>query len=368
MKRILQVSTSALLISAFAASSIAAAAPASPAVSAAGQVTIAAVSASELAAATSPRWISDSSFLVTVFGETTATDYIVNAATGKAEPIIEGVSGLTVSPDGKLGAYASDLGHVYLVNLTEKTQEVISTNEVEKFELQFSADGKKLYYIEGSKAAIISELDIESKKIAKIVDDKVENKMDLRVSEDGKRFIYAVEKVGKTTVDSNKPVEADALEIDVSAADTQIHFYNKGAEKPGPYVAVDDKANKTSLYFFGADSAIFVSSNTESESASSKLKKVNLFNNETKSLLPFIDVQQVEVAGGFAYVLGTNVAGKSLIYKVDVATGKKSVVLSSEAAVLNMVVSASGSIIVTTLDGEQETLQFVREGALDPVF
>ncbi|HZG83624.1 hypothetical protein [Paenibacillus sp.] len=368
MKRILQVSTSALLISALAAGSMAAAAPASPVVSAAGSVKIAAVSASELAGATSPRWISDSSFLVTVFGETEATDYLVNAATSKAEPIIEGVSGLAVSPDGKWGAYASDVGHVYLVNLAEKTQEAISTNEAEKFELQFSSDGKKLYYIEGSKAAIVSELDLETKKIAKIIDDKVENKMDLRVSEDGKRFVYAVEKVGKTTVDSSKPVEADALEIDVSAADTQIHFFNKGMAKPGPYVAVQDEANKTSLNFFGTDYAVFVSSDTQSEASSSRLKKVNLFNNSAKTMLSFLDVQQVETAGGFAYVLGTTQSGKTVLYQVEIASNKKNVLLSTDAVVLDIVVSPNGSVIATTLDGEQETLQFVRDGALVPVF
>jgi len=367
MNRFFQVSAIALLVGALSSSSLAGSAPtARAAENNKAQVTLSASSLS-LPGATDPRWISSGKLLVTVYDEDGATDYLVDTNRNKAEPIIEGVSGIVVSADGALGAYAAESGYVYLVDLETKTETVLVGTDTEKFELQFSADGKTLYYIEGSKAAVIVALDLETKKTTKIVDDKIENKMNLNVSDDGKRFLYAVETVGKTTVDSNASVDADALEIDVSNANTHLYFYDKNMTKPGPYALLKGTDNKTSLSFWKKDNALYVSSDAEDPNARSVLKSLNLYTNATYKFFNLTDVIKAEAQGDAVYVLGAKRSGKLQLYRIAKDTGLRKLLLSTDEAVTGFTVSPDGDVLVTVWGDEEESFFLLRDEQLVPV-
>ncbi|WP_372636990.1 stalk domain-containing protein [Cohnella sp.] len=270
------------------------------------------------------QWVDAERFIATQENETGRADYLVEAATGKYRllDVAADASELAVSSDGKKAAYTTADGHVSVLDLTRASRAVVvSSDSSIKPELVWSADGASLYFLQGDKGSVIAKLDPEINKITKILEDKVDYKANLQVSEDGKTFTYTVTKPGAVVADASKPVEADDVAIDMKGTEPQIYQYT---------VDPSVKENKAVQLTASADDKVFIRAASDGSAAAyvsvsgdaaakSTLVKVGKDKN-VATLFNERDVYQAEYADGKWYVLTEGDGEKLFVYEIDQAT------------------------------------------------
>ncbi|WP_123039555.1 TolB family protein [Cohnella candidum] len=276
-------------------------------------------------------------------------DYLVDVNTGKFEKLLDAsnASELVLSPNGSKAAYTDNSGAVYLLDLTTKTSQTVSTDSNIKPELVWSIDGKALYFLQGDKGTVVSKLDIASGKVATVFDDKKDYKANLNVSPNGLWFTYTLTVPPVVTAPSDKPVDDDAVTIDDSAAALNVYQYQNDPSL---------KDNKAVQLSKSTDDKIFVGANLfgaaayyidvpAGDNAKAKLVSVDDKGAE-RTLFEEQDVYQARYAGGHLYALTSGPAGKNLIYDISPMTGESKVLYTVGDDTTDIEVSSSGMIAI----------------------
>ena len=149
---------------------------------------------------------------------------MVDTASGKFELLLttSGGSDLVVSPSGDQAAYTDAEGAVYVLDLKNRASRLITSDASIKPELVWSADSSAIFFLQGDKGTVIAKLSLTDGSITKIVEDKVDYKENLSVSNDGKKFVYTVTTLGTVTSDTTN-IDEDNVSIDYSSNQTQIY-------------------------------------------------------------------------------------------------------------------------------------------------
>ncbi|WP_442950535.1 stalk domain-containing protein, partial [Paenibacillus sp. D9] len=140
-----------------------------------------------LEGAETAQWAGDGRLIVSVSDESGRTDYLVDATTGAYSQLLSssGASDLVVSPDGGKVAFSETDGTLRTVDLSTLRMAKIGTDTSIKSNLQWSADGKSIYFLQGDKTNVIAAADVATGAVSKVLDDKVEYKGDLSVTAGG---------------------------------------------------------------------------------------------------------------------------------------------------------------------------------------
>ncbi len=286
------------------------------------------------------RWLNADQLLAGSLSEEGRIDYIVDAHTGAYKKLVNAgdASELSVAPNGQAAAYTNNEGIVFVIDLTAKrpAPKAISSDNSIKPELVWSADSKSIFFLQGDKGSVIAKINVADGAISKVLDDKVDYKSGLSVSEDGKKFYYTVIKPGAVTADANKPVEEDDVAIDNTGTEPHIYYFDASTMK--------DKAVKLTA---STDDKVFVGAAADG----SKAYYVSVEDNKPSSLVAVAadktvtkvignkDVLAATIAGDKIYALADNATGVEVI-SVTIATGATASLGAVEGNVSEVVASA----------------------------
>ncbi|MFB9330139.1 stalk domain-containing protein [Paenibacillus aurantiacus] len=309
-----------------------------------------------LADAEDPIWIDAQTLLVSTLTEDgSRVDYKVNAATGEFKEVFRTstASPLTVAPNGAKAAYTDETGAVYVLDLTTNASTKASSDDTIKPELVWSADSSAIYFLQGDKGSVIAKLNPADGTITKVLEDKVDYKADLAVSEDGKRFVYSVTKPGAVTADANKPVDSDDVAIDMTGTEPQLYFFDSSA-KDGKPAKLTEKADDKIFVGASADAGQVYYISSEENKVSS-LIAVSA-DKSVKSLLEGKDVLQATAAGDKLYALVATATGGE-VYEIQGGSAKLLYAVSEDVSEIvagkgTPVAVVEGSAIAVNKDGK----------------
>lgn len=318
-----------------------------------------------------PRWIDAGSLIVTRTVEEKKVDYKINVKTKTFSPALaESTDGaeLVVAPNGKSAVFQNEANQVFAIDFATQAVTKVSEDKSMKSELQFSADGKKLFFLQGDKTNVVASIDLADGKVTKLVEDKVDYKANLQVSADGSKLYYLVEKGGKLTADSpkegdDKSVTDAKIELDLTDTEPQLFVFDTKAAEPKAVQLTSEKDDKLFLQMLADGRFVYVSVDTTKENAVPSLKLVSADGKEVKNLIADIAVlQSVRVAGDRLLILG-EADGKKAIYEVNAATGAKKKLVDVHSNTNQMYVSADGKQIAISIATEQGEKVAVLAGA-----
>lgn len=305
-----------------------------------------------------PRWVDADHLLVTNEGEEKAIEYIVNIQTKEAKAVPGAIAmDMKISPDGKKAVYLDEQNHIWLATAPLFLATKISRNDNPKFDLQWSATGDKIYFVQGDKSDVISEMTIGSSFVNDLVKDKVEYKADLKISHDGKYGVYTAIKAAKV---SGK-IEEDTFKIDTAGTEPQIFVVDLTKREDKPVQVTKSTDNKSFINLLADGRVLFVSSNPDKAEEPSSLKIVNRDGKGEATLVNDMEVLQATVTiDGKIYILGMNADGTKAIYEVDAASGKKTKWVDVEEDVTEMQLSADGRNLAVTAG---EIISVLKDGS-----
>ena len=315
-----------------------------------GQVTVQVSKEDLLENESGAQWLNADKLVVSQLTDDGRVDYLVDAKTGKYSLLMAAgdYSDLAISPDATKAAYTDSDSNVYLLDIATGKSTKISTDTTIKKELQWSADGSKLFFLQTDKGSIICEMNPTDGKITTVLDDKVDYKANLSVSNDGKKFVYTVTKAGTTVADGSKAVDLDDVTIDVSATDPQVFRYDSsvaGSKAVQLTRSTDDKV------FVGinadASEAYYVKSGTAT--TNSIVVAVNAAG-ETRAVYADRDVLEAVYSNGKLYVMTVGSSDTNTVFEIDPATKAKKLVYNVSDATTQIIVS--GSNIALEQDGK----------------
>lgn len=318
-----------------------------------------------------PRWMDANTLIVTRVTDDKKADYKINVKTKAFAPVLSNDTDgaeLVLAPDGKTAVFMNEANQLFTVDLATSAVKQVSEDKSMKSELQFSKDGQKLYFLQGDKTNVIASVSLADGTLTKLVDDKVEYKSSLKVSEDGTKFNYLVEKGGKLTADSpkegdDKSVEDAKIELDLSGTEPQLYAFDTKAAEPKAVQITTAKDNKLFLDKLSDGRFVYVSVDTEKENAAPILKVVSADGKEVKNLVADVAVlQSVQVSGDRLLVL-TEAGGKKSIYEVNATTGAKTKVADVNANTNQIYVSADGKQVALSIQTENGEKIAVLAGA-----
>ncbi|KWX85307.1 hypothetical protein AMQ83_25550 [Paenibacillus riograndensis] len=179
-------------------------------------------------------WNADGSIIANKSDSETAQLFKFNAYPGDYEIFSSNssASDFAVSADQKWGAFTDETGQLKLINLASGAISSLGTDTSVKTDLVWSADGKTIYFIQGDKQEKIAQISVETGVVKAVLEDKVENKSELRLSSDARAVVYidTVTGVTKTDADSTE----DSLTVDFSKAGEQIYKLDLAAKDAKP--------------------------------------------------------------------------------------------------------------------------------------
>ncbi|WP_173275917.1 hypothetical protein [Paenibacillus sp. NEAU-GSW1] len=290
-------------------------------------------------------WANASQLIVSKTVENGREDYVVDAATGRNELLLASsdTSDLVVSKDGSQAAYTDPSGAVHIITLSTKQDVVASTDSSIKNELQWSNDGKSLFFLQGDKNSVIAKVDLADGKVTKLLEDKVDYKANLSVSIDGKQFGYAVIKQPKVTADSSKEVDLDDVAIDAAGTEPQLFYYNSADSSAKPLQLTTDKNDKAFPQIAANGSRLFYVSMGSDEESIGSLAAVDNAGKAATTLFAEQDVYQLVQRDGQLYLLTAKGDGNA-IYSVDAVTGSAKLVQTVSDGVTELIVSNVGKL------------------------
>ncbi|MFC4779223.1 hypothetical protein ACFO9Q_20720 [Paenibacillus sp. GCM10023252] len=304
-------------------------------------------SADLLEAVETSRFLASGQLLVTKTTDTGRTDYIVDAATGEYKELFTSAdtSELVISPSGEQAVYSDAEGKVYSLDLSSKQSKLLSEDLTIKNELQWSADGSSLYFLQGDKSSVIAKITVADGTVSKVLEDKVDYKANLRVSADGKKFFYNVFKQPKVTADGTKDVELDDVAIDATGTEPQVYSYDASNATNKPVQLTTESEDKVFLELLADGSKAFFVSLSNNEESTGRLLSVDS-SKQITTVFKDRDVYQLVNNGTKLYLLTAGVGATSNIYEVDPATGQSKLLRVVKDTVSEIVVSKEGSIVV----------------------
>ncbi|CAM4476537.1 stalk domain-containing protein [Paenibacillus tarimensis] len=274
-----------------------------------------------LEAIDSAQWIGKGKLLASTYGEAGRTDYIVDSKTGKHEVLLVSMdtSDLAIAPDGARAAYVDGEGFVHILDLASKQDSKLGEDNSIKSELQWSADGKALYFLQGDKSSVVAKISAADGTVTKLLEDKVDYKSNLRV--EGGTIAYTVVKTGKVTADDKKPVEEDAISIDMTGTEPQVYFYNVYQGDNKPVQLTTSTEDKIFLELSPYGTAYYVSVPEEGRATVASVNKEK----QTAIAVAEGDVMQAVKHKEKLYVL-TAGETNNLVYQIDLSTGSKKLI------------------------------------------
>lgn len=306
------------------------------------------------------QWANASRLIASKDTENGREDYLINVNTGGFVKVklVADASDLVVNPQGTAAAYTNAAGEIYLVSLVARLGYKLSTDTSIKPELVWAADGKSLYFLQGDKGSVISQISIPDGVITKVLDDKVDYKANLGVSADGKTFTYTVTKPGSVVADANKPVENDDVTIDMKGTEPQLFSYTLKAAKPVQLTTTtDDK-----VFFVPAADGSRVAYVSVSADEAAKSTVVTVSQDKTvTTLFDKADVFEAEQSGNNLIVFAAGEGDKQAIYEVDAAGNSKA--LYSVSAEVTDVEAKDGSVAIV----ENGIVYVISNGEWKPV-
>ncbi|MFD1904466.1 stalk domain-containing protein [Paenibacillus rhizoplanae] len=99
----------------------------------------------------------------------------------------EGAVDFAVSADQQWGAFSDETGQLKLINLSTGLISSLGKDTSVKTDIVWSSDGKTLYFVQGDKQEKLAQISVETGEVKALLEDKVENKSELRISADGKK-------------------------------------------------------------------------------------------------------------------------------------------------------------------------------------
>ncbi|MGG6313862.1 stalk domain-containing protein [Paenibacillus macerans] len=262
------------------------------------------------------------------------------------------IIGASVSPDRSLAAFTDESGALLLLNVTSGTVKKLGTDTSVKTDLVWSADGKKIYFIQGDKQEKIAYISLDTGKVTEVLADKVENKSEVQISADEKKLVYFVNVTGKAETD--KEGTEESLTIDYSAAGSQVFSLEIGESKAKPVQLTKELDNKLYLSLLPDGSVTYISADPEGKIENSVLKLISADGTKTSNLVADANVVSSEGVSGKLIVLIDGATGSKWI---EVApSGARTELFSTNAAVSDWTMAADGTLALLA-DGKVVLVQ-----------
>lgn len=258
----------------------------------------------------------------------------------------------TVSPDQSFGAFSDDKGQLNLINLSTGTVKKLGTDTSVKVDLVWSADGKKIYFVQGDKQEKISYISVDTGAVTEVLADKVENKSALRISADDKTAVYIVNVTGVATTDADST--EDSLTVDFSKAGEQLFKLALGTKDAKPVALTTLPDNKLYPEILADGSVAYLSADPDGKVLNT-LKTIKTDATISDLALDIEVTWSAKVSSGLI-VAGTATDGSTRIYAVTTAGAKTELYRTSDD-IEEVAVSADGSKLAITSEGKIWVIQ-----------
>jgi hypothetical protein len=303
----------------------------------------------------SVHWIDGNKVIATLDGDTKAIYKIdPNTLTSELYTDNEDALSMVISPDGKYGVYTNENAQLILMTLNPGVISTLSLDQSTKTDLTWSADSKKIYFAQGDNQEKISFIDLASRTIKTVLEDKVNFKSDLRLSADGTKVLYNQNVTGTATNDADST--EDSLKVDFSKAGTQIYSLDLATAGAKPVKLTDGMSNTLYANILNDGSAVYINIDPADDNAKGTLKMVSSAG-VAKDLVTDLDVSSSTVtSSGQIIITGIDAAGKTHTATVT-ADGKKTDLASSDAEVDGVSLSADGAAVFATINGKIVKIQ-----------
>ncbi|NQX45835.1 hypothetical protein HQN87_10870 [Paenibacillus tritici] len=264
----------------------------------------------------------------------------------------EGAVDYAVSADQQWGAFNDETGQLKLINLSTGVISSLGKDTSVKTDLVWSGDGKTIYFVQGDKQEKLAQISVETGEVKSLLEDKVENKSELRVSADGKSAVYIVNVTGVAKNDADS-TEA-SLTVDYSKAGEQLYkldLTTKGAKPAALTTALDNKLYPEIL---AGGSVVYLSADPDGNAANT-LKQIAADGTTSDIALSAEANWSKGVTTGLI-VSGTTADGSTVIYSI--AGNAAPVELYRTADDVSEVsVSGDGSKLAIVSDGKVLVIQ-----------
>ncbi len=258
------------------------------------------------------------------------------------------VLNMSISPNGESAAYTDESGQLYLTSLSGGQPFKLGADTTVKTDLAWSADGKKIYFVQGDKQEKISYITIDTGKITEVLADKVENKSEVHVSADEKKIAYIVNITG--VAESDKDSTEDSLKIDYSGAGEQIYTLDLNVKDAKPAALTTSNDNKLYPAFLSNGSIAFLSADSENSSAKGVIKSISA-DGKIQDLIGDVDMAlSAASANGNIAAAGTAADGSTKVYSV--VAGIKTELYSTKSDVTDLAISSDGTRVAIIADGK----------------
>ncbi|WP_178022558.1 stalk domain-containing protein [uncultured Paenibacillus sp.] len=257
------------------------------------------------------------------------------------------VVGAALSPDLTTAAFTDENGALFLMNTGNGTVKKFGSDTTVKTDLTWSADGKKIYFIQGDKQEKIAYISLDTAQVTEVLADKVENKAEVQVSPDEKKLVYFVNVTGKAETD--KEGTEESLTIDYSKAGTQAYSLELGKKDAKPVQLTKELDNKLYLSLLPDGSAAYISADPDGATEGSVLKLISADGTKISNLVADADVISSHVMNGKLVILAEDANGSHL-YEVA-ATGAKTELYATKASVSEWALAKNGTIALI-VDGK----------------
>ncbi len=257
-----------------------------------------------------------------------------------------------VSPDQKWGAFTDDKGQLNLINLSSGAVSPLGTDTSVKMDLVWSQDGKTIYFIQGDKQEKIGQISVDTGAVKTLLEDKVENKSELRLSADAKSVVYIVNVTGvaKNDADSTE----DSLTVDFSKAGEQLYKLDLSTKDAKPAALTTALDNKLYPEILANGTVAYLSADPDGNAANT-LKSIGADGAITNIALDVEPSWTTGVTTGLI-VSGTAADGSTTIYSID-ANGSKTSLFHTTEDVSEVAVSHDGSKLAIVSDGKVLLIQ-----------
>ncbi|MEC0093082.1 stalk domain-containing protein [Paenibacillus macquariensis] len=296
-------------------------------------------------------WDATGNIVATQEDGETAQLYKINKSTYASESLSTSASAgsMTVSPDGQLGAFIDDNNMFSLLTISNGQVQILGSDTSVKTDLRWSADNKKVYFIQGDKQEKISYISLDTGKITTVLADKVENKSDVRVSSDETKIVYIVNITGVAKTDKDGTEES--LTIDYSGAGAQVYSLDIATKDAKPAQLTKSNDNKLYPALLSGGNVVYMSADADNVSATNVIKLVTV-DGKSQDLVSNIDVTFEDVSyDGIIIVAGIAKDGSMKVIKVD-SNGTQVELFSTKNDISEVALSPDGTQLAVISDGK----------------
>ncbi|WP_405116599.1 hypothetical protein MHH28_15995 [Paenibacillus sp. FSL K6-1217] len=264
----------------------------------------------------------------------------------------EGAVDFAVSADQQWGAFSDETGQLKLINLSTGLISPLGKDTSVKTDIVWSSDGKTLYFVQGDKQEKLAQISVETGEVKTLLEDKVENKSELRISDDGKSALYIVNITGTAKNDADST--EDSLTVDFSKAGEQLYKLDLTAKGAKPAALTTTPDNKLYPEILAGGSVAYLSADADGNAANT-LKLIAADGKSTDIALGAEVNWSTGVSTGLV-VSGTTTDGSTVIYSIAGSAAPVELYRTAED-VSEVAVSADGSKLAIISDGKVMVIQ-----------